>query len=1108
MQRRHFMFLATAAAAGALSHVSLEARLAAAAPRTIRPEHPRLLLTDLDRIRNVAVGDPVAEAWCEEIIAVAEGLIGQPVSTYTLSGGRLLAVSREVLHRVYSLATAWILTDDPRYATRLWQELDAVCAFPDWHPSHFLDTAEMTHAVAIGYDWLYGHWTSAQRGVLETAIIDHGLSAALPAYAGSQPWPAWPNNWNIVCNGGMVAGALAVADVDTDLAEDILAKALASLPLALEAYGPDGGYPEGPAYWEYAFKYLVLLVASLESATGDDEGIADLPGVADTGDFPLHLTGPTGLIFNYYDGANTPVHAPELLWLAQRFGRDDVGWIGLRGIEERKSGWPKLASGLIWYDPELVQGPVEADTALDARFDRCCVVTFRSGWEREEALYLGAKGGDNSERTLEISGHSDMDIGTFVLDALGQRWFTELGSDDYGLPSYFRSLRWSYYRKRPEGQNTLVIGPGDIDSPGQALQAVGTVVARAVGPEEAWAVMDGTDARDGIVSWRRGWRLFDHRRRVLVQDEFELDEPQDVWWFAHTAAEVEIAADGRSATLTSRGESLLARITTPGAVFLELAARPLWTSPDPAGQSQNRSISKLAIRLIGVQQGSIAVEFEPRVPGAPAAASEPVAPLANWVAPASEVAMLTSLENDDTPIPAFAPGNFNYRVGELGTLTATAESGASATVTDGDASTPATVVVTKPGHRPGRYLIWQHNPWGLGNFARPIIASDDDGNVPENTMDGQTGTRWSAFGDGQWIAFDLGSDGPIGSIRIAWQSGEARVASFAIEVAGEDDLSWTPVWQGQSSGTTAGLETTTFGSVTARYVRIVCFGTSTGQWNSITEVEIPGREVETSWLEQVEHLELAVGDVPVDGSAASTLAGIARSGAQIDVDDWTVEYLSLDESVATVDQSGVISGESIGAATVVAIATSPGRRLLHTACSVAVGDPDRPRFASIGDTYVRAGRYADTNNGTFGVLRVKATLDPDDDLHRRAFLEFAPQPQSRPIAQVLLHLYARVADPAGSSIDLVVRAAAGAFDEATTTWNNQPTLGAALGAVPVDSSAAWRTVDLTNELADQIADGEAVLLALVQEPASGAGLATEVSGRRTMTIPYLEVVLA
>ena len=30
---------------------------------------------------------------------------------------------------------------------------DPACS--SWNPGHFLDTAEMMHAVAVGYDWLY-----------------------------------------------------------------------------------------------------------------------------------------------------------------------------------------------------------------------------------------------------------------------------------------------------------------------------------------------------------------------------------------------------------------------------------------------------------------------------------------------------------------------------------------------------------------------------------------------------------------------------------------------------------------------------------------------------------------------------------------------------------------------------------------------------------------------------------------------------------------------------------------------------------------------------------------------------------------------------------------
>ena len=71
-----------------------------------------------------------------------------------------------MLHRVYTLALLYRLDGDQRYAERAWQELEAAAQFQDWNPRHFLDTAEMTHAFAIGYDWLYDVWTPEQRATL------------------------------------------------------------------------------------------------------------------------------------------------------------------------------------------------------------------------------------------------------------------------------------------------------------------------------------------------------------------------------------------------------------------------------------------------------------------------------------------------------------------------------------------------------------------------------------------------------------------------------------------------------------------------------------------------------------------------------------------------------------------------------------------------------------------------------------------------------------------------------------------------------------------------------------------------------------------------------
>jgi hypothetical protein len=118
-----------------------------------------------------------------------------------------------------------------------------------------------------------------------------------------------------------------------------------------------------------------------------------------------------------------------------------------------------------------------------------------------------------------------------------------------------------------------------------------------------------------------------------------------------------------------------------------------------------------------------------------------------------------------------------------------------------------------------------------------VSASSDDGNVPGNTLDMDLNTRWSALGDGQWIEFDLGEPAPtFNRVHIAWYQGNTRSSTFDIETSdnGED---WTLRYGGYSSGTTLELQPYAFADATARYVRIVGFGNSSNDWNSITEVE-------------------------------------------------------------------------------------------------------------------------------------------------------------------------------------------------------------------------------------------------------------------------------
>ena len=99
-----------------------------------------------------------------------------------------------------------------------------------------------------------------------------------------------------------------------------------------------------------------------------------------------------------------------------------------------------------------------------------------------------------------------------------------------------------------------------------------------------------------------------------------------------------------------------------------------------------------------------------------------------------------------------------------------------------------------------------------------VTASTHDGNVPANTIDNNLGTRWSASGDGQWIAFDLGSVRTVGYVAIAVYQGNQRRNVFDLQTS-NNGTSWTTIWSAESSGTTTGEQTYNFPDVQTRYVR-------------------------------------------------------------------------------------------------------------------------------------------------------------------------------------------------------------------------------------------------------------------------------------------------
>src|SRR5256885_4379985 len=159
--------------------------------------------------------------------------------------------------------------------------------------------------------------------------------------------------------------------------------------------------------------------------------------------------------------------------------------------------------------------------------------------------------------------------------------------------------------------------------------------------------------------------------------------------------------------------------------------------------------------------------------------------------------------------------------------------------------------------------------------AVSVVASGDDGNIPQNTLDNNLAARWSASGDGQWIRYDLGAVMAVGPVNIAWYRGTEWASAFDIEVS-LDSLTWTRAFTGRSSGQTLQPERYDFPTVPGRYVRIVGHGQWSGttllsSWNSITEVAIYASAAVGRGVVSVD--PVAVASVTVSPAAGSLQVG-------------------------------------------------------------------------------------------------------------------------------------------------------------------------------------------------------------------------------------------
>ena len=583
--------------------------IAAATAQAAQRPHPRLFAdaAGFAALRARAASDAYVKMGAEHVRECAGGLLGTPPVERIKEGRRLLAVSRRALLRINTLALAYRLGGRRAHLDRAVAELRAVCAFSDWNPSHFLDVAEMSLAVATGYDWLYADLDAATRREIAAGLRRHGLEAGRRA----QWWIRANNNWGQVCHAGMLAAALALAEEDPGDAARFVQRCVDNLPCSMKALAPNGNYPEGPGYWNYGVEFNFAALALLEAALGSDFGLAALPGFRETGAYPDLVTGPSGRTFNYADGGDGRGTCPATWWFAQRFNRPELlpyfeADAYRRYCTERKTrkGVSVPAHGgnrMFAYGLFYVRTPpadLRPDMPLVWNAGGPVPITVqRSSWDNRTAFFVGLKGGSPS------ANHGHMDGGSFILEARGVRWALDLGAENYNKIEQLGmnlwdmkqgSDRWRVFRLGTSSHNVLMLD-------GCPQRVTGFAQVREVKETPPSAVtLDLTSLYTNATEvLRRGVMAADGTRYELTDTVAGLRAGAPIRWAMVTHATPEVQGSG-DLLLRARGQTL--RLAQTGAQKGTWRIAPA-QGPNP-WDGENKGCSQITFTVPMPEQGA------------------------------------------------------------------------------------------------------------------------------------------------------------------------------------------------------------------------------------------------------------------------------------------------------------------------------------------------------------------------------------------------------------------------------------------------------------------------------------------------------------------------
>jgi len=612
--------------------------LAALNAKNPNHEHPRLYArsSDFDTIRKKVVSDPLMKSWYENVLKSANRIVNIDTIPFAYEPVYVSPpISRSVPGRLYALSMTYQISQNQKYADRAIKELKALADWPDWGiRPNFLGVADIMQSFSVGYDWCYAAMTPAQRTTFRNAIVDKGLKKMIAEY-NTNPTYTFKNrignvfgnnNWNPWCNGAASACALTIGDEEPAIAGEIPERALAIVENFAGTYAPDGASVEGPAYGNGAMSFYIKWIATLESALGNSYNYFNVPGIPEYVYFTPYLNGPVKAL-NFHDAGNDDKKYMDVtFFIANKLNKPALGNMRKNDIRSGKTGGGFF--DILWYKPDYY-GNVTESMPLDKYFGGLVQTgSFRSSFTDPNAVFLAFHGGENAVAQAHL------DIGQFNIDAMGLNWALDLGTEPLTYnPAFMNTYNlFGLYRLNPGGHNTLLINPSATFN-GQSNPAYNPIIRFESKPSGGFAILDMTQAYNTQANTAlRGYALTEDRRKIIIQDELDLKQVSDVWWFMHTKATIKINDDGKTAILSQKGKKMRATLVSPSqGKFLSLDSEPLPQTYQNANQTPNPGIQNLTVKIEGIQKTTIMVELVPILKKTDLSeTSLPLVPLTKW----------------------------------------------------------------------------------------------------------------------------------------------------------------------------------------------------------------------------------------------------------------------------------------------------------------------------------------------------------------------------------------------------------------------------------------------------------------------------------------------